>query len=139
MSVPVHRRVVEVISDRGAESRPRYSYGSGFLVRGTTVLTAAHILMTPSKDSDSRSRQGAAHGGQRSCTLGDPDHLDLALLDVPDWPEMLPAVTVAIIDRETGRGGFVDDCWSVGYPAFQEVIDRGSVRETAFVGGRIPH
>jgi TIR domain/Trypsin-like peptidase domain len=138
MSVPVHRRVVEVISDRGAESSARYSYGSGFLVRGKTVLTAAHIL-TDAVNIQIRGVDKVPRVAVRDVALiGDPDHLDLALLDVPDWPEMLPAVTVAIIDRETGRGGFVDDCWSVGYPEFQEVIDRGSVRETAFVGGRIP-
>jgi hypothetical protein len=138
MSVPVHRRVVEVISDRGAESSPRYSYGSGFLVRGTTVLTAAHIL-TDAVNILIRGVDKVSRVAVRDPALiGDLDHLDLALLDVPDWPEKLPAVTVAVIDRETGRGGFVDDCWSVGYPAFQEVRDRGSVRETAFVGGRIP-
>jgi hypothetical protein len=35
-------RVVEVIADRGAAIAPRY--GSGCLVAGRTVLTAAHVV-----------------------------------------------------------------------------------------------
>ena len=40
-AVPLAARLVEVIADQGAE---RYMYGSGCIVRGRTVLTAAHVV-----------------------------------------------------------------------------------------------
>ena len=42
--VPLAARVVEVIADRGATAHPRYRYGSGCIVAGRTVLTAAHVV-----------------------------------------------------------------------------------------------
>jgi len=41
--VPLAARVVEVIADLGA-AHPRFRYGSGFIVRKGTVLTAAHVV-----------------------------------------------------------------------------------------------
>jgi V8-like Glu-specific endopeptidase len=69
MSVPVHRRVVEVISDLGVKTSQRYRYGSGFLVRGTTVLTAAHVVQGAPRIVIRGSRQGDARGGRESGTL----------------------------------------------------------------------
>ena len=41
-AVPLAERVVEVIADDGEGADPRYRYGSGCIVGGRTVLTAAH-------------------------------------------------------------------------------------------------
>ena len=41
--VAVARRLVEVIADRGAGRKPRRRYGSGMLLSGRWVLTAAHV------------------------------------------------------------------------------------------------
>ena len=41
---PLAARVVEVIADAGETVRPRYRYGSGCIVRGRTVITAAHVI-----------------------------------------------------------------------------------------------
>ncbi len=41
---PLADRVVEVIADRGEATHPRYRYGSGCVVSGRTVLTAAHVV-----------------------------------------------------------------------------------------------
>jgi hypothetical protein len=42
--VALAARVVEVIADLGPAARPRFRYGSGFIVRAGTVLTAAHVV-----------------------------------------------------------------------------------------------
>ena len=42
--LPLAARVVEVIADLGEAAHPRYRYGSGCVVAGRTVLTAAHIV-----------------------------------------------------------------------------------------------
>ena len=42
--VPLAARVVEVLADLGKGHRPRYSTGSGCIVAGRTVLTAAHVV-----------------------------------------------------------------------------------------------
>ena len=42
--LPLAVRVVEVIADRGEAAHPRYRYGSGCVVAGRTVLTAAHVV-----------------------------------------------------------------------------------------------
>ena len=42
--LPLADRVVEVIADLGEAAHPRYRYGSGCVVRGRTVLTAAHVV-----------------------------------------------------------------------------------------------
>ena len=43
-SVPLAARLVEVIADRGQAAAARYRYGSGCIVSGRTVLTAAHVV-----------------------------------------------------------------------------------------------
>src|SRR3954451_23840967 len=44
VTVPLAARLVEVIADLGESAAERYRYGSGCIVRGGTVLTAAHIV-----------------------------------------------------------------------------------------------
>src|SRR2546421_13039692 len=42
--VPLRARVVEVTADLGEDRAPRFRYGSGCIVFGRTVLTAAHVV-----------------------------------------------------------------------------------------------
>lgn len=44
MPTPLSLRLVEVIADLGEEQAKRYRYGSGCIVNGRTVLTAAHVV-----------------------------------------------------------------------------------------------
>ena len=132
------QRVVEVEADLGEGHSPRWRYGSGWLVDGRTVLTAAHAVVDacalwvrgPDKDPR-RAEAGPAH-------VGHPRWLDLALLDVPEPPGSAP------LRRRRGReSGHADDGRGVlvrwlsglsgGFPWWGP-----AVRETAQVDGRIP-
>jgi Trypsin-like peptidase domain len=141
VTVPTRRRVVEIEVDLGEETNPRWRYGSGLLVGHRTVLTAAHVVAGAKaiavRGSDKRSLDAKLDAE----LVGDPDRLDLALLELPGLEDPLPPVDIAIVDRDTRSGTFVEGCWSVGYPAFQEVerdANGRSLRETAQVGGRVP-
>jgi WD40 repeat protein len=136
----VRIRVVEVEADLGQGRTPRWRYGSGLLIGGRTVLTAAHVVVGAAgvaiRGPDKRSRL-AVHD---PAWTGDPDRLDLALLTIPDLPESLPDVPVAVVDRDASGDAFVEKCWSVGYPAFGVVERDGRqrIRDTAQVHGHIP-
>jgi hypothetical protein len=139
--VPTRRRVIEIEVDLGEESDPRWRYGSGLLVGERTVLTAAHVVLDAEAIAVRGSDKRSLDANIDTELVGDPDRLDLALLEVPELEEPLPPVDIAIVDRDTPTGTFVEGCWSVGYPAFQEVVRDASgrsVRETAQVGGRVP-
>ncbi len=43
--MPLAARVVEVLADLGEGHSPRYRVGSGCIVAGRTVLTAAHVVV----------------------------------------------------------------------------------------------
>ena len=65
VAVALAARVVEVITDLGAVGGSRYRYGSGCIVCGRTVLTAAHVVAgavsVVVRDPDKRAY--AANGG----------------------------------------------------------------------------
>ena len=140
MAVPVRQRVVEVEADLGEDSDPRYRYGSGLLVGGRTVLTAAHAVIGAVAVTVRRSDKLPWSAELDGALIGEADRLDLALLVVPDLEEPFSHLRVATVDRDTSAGDQkIDGCWSVGYPLFEEVArDGGAVRETAQVFGQIP-
>src|SRR5437016_3398879 len=131
-------RVVEVIADLGPSADDRYRHGSGVLLGGRTVLTAAHVV----RDAAAVVIRGpdkqelAADAG--AALIGEAARCDLALLPVRGAAE-LPHLPVALITRQVTGGDIVGGCWSAGYPQFQEVKrpDGSSVRETAEVHGHI--
>jgi hypothetical protein len=132
--------VVEVIADLGRTPRPRWRYGSGLLVGGRQVLTAAHVVVGAVAVTVRGPDKVAYPADLDTALVGDPDHLDLALLAVPAAPA-LSGVAVALVDRDVTTGEVIEGCWAVGYPSFQEIArdDAGSsVRETAQVWGWIP-
>ena len=121
-SVPLAARVVEVIADRGEGSTPRYRSGSGCLVAGRTVLTAAHVVA----DAVSilvRGPDKVAHEAAADLAFtGDADGPgpDLALIEITGGGVDVPAMGLAALARDSPAGDPVDRCHVIGYPAFME-------------------
>ena len=84
--VPLAARVVEVIADLGETAHPRFQYGSGFRLGGRLVLTAAHVLTGAAAARITvRGPDKVPHPAQVIDGLaGDPDTVDLALLELCD-------------------------------------------------------
>ena len=117
-------RVVEVIADLGAPAASRYRYGSGCIVRGGTVLTAAHVVAgavsVVVRDPDKR--EYAATVDPRFVGDVDGPGPDLALLEIADpaFGSDLPPIGLAAVDRDSAAGEPVERCHAVGYPWFAE-------------------
>jgi len=134
--VPVRERVVEVTARLGDGT---WQYGSGMLIGGRTLLTAAHVVdgavAVQAKRPDKQPLT-VAWPDERAL-VGHVDQFDVALLDVEGIDPLEP-VQIARIDRDVPSGEVVvERCWAVGYPVFQEIVDRDRppVRETAHVRG----
>ena len=112
--------MVEVIADLGKDVHPQYRYGSGCLVAGRTVLTAAHVvagaIAVVVRDRDKTVYEAALD----SALIGYPDGPDLALIDINDASIDVPAIEFAIVDRDSQAGHPVERCHVIGYPAFME-------------------
>ena len=139
--VPLRERVVEIEAALRTGQAERYRYGSGYRLGGRLVLTAAHVVA----EADAagivvRGPDKLPHPARIVDGLaGDPDTVDLALLELGDQAAEFPAPPVAVVDRDVPVPVPVDGCWAVGYPLFQEVESgAGVVRETAQVWGMIP-
>ncbi|MDQ1249036.1 MAG: trypsin-like peptidase protein, partial [Actinomycetota bacterium] len=132
-------RLVEVIGDLGPTSDPRYCYGSGCVINGRIVLTAAHIV----RDSVGITvRLADKRGFVATVELtGDGDGVDLALLSVEDedFPD-LPRMPLGRVIRDS-RSGHPIPCRAVGYPKFARRKQVGpgesEIRDTEEVGGQI--
>jgi Trypsin-like peptidase domain/AAA ATPase domain len=137
--VPVRQRVVEVEADLGEGSSPQFRYGSGLLIGERHVLTAAHVVSGAAAVTVRSPEKVRLAANLDTALVGDPDRLDLALLEVPE-AEVLPQVEVAVVDRDVTGGEVIEDCWAVGYPEFAEVrrdATGRSLRETKEVHGSI--
>jgi hypothetical protein len=136
-SVTLAARLVEVIADRGASAAERYVYGSGCIVRGRTVLTAAHVV-----------------AGAQSIQIRDPDKKpylatvdprfvgdangpgpDLALVEIDDPAVDLDPIGLAQVERGTEEP--VERCHAIGYPSFAET-QAPAVRDTVDSIGVVP-
>ena len=138
--VPLRERVVEIEAALGTGRAERFRYGSGFRLGGRLVLTAAHVVAGAAAAGITvRGPDKVPHPAQVVDGLaGDPDTVDLALLELCDQAAELPAPPVAAVDRDAPVPVPVDGCWAVGYPLFQEIPSgAGVVRETAQVWGMI--
>lgn len=139
--VPLADRVVEVISNLGSAADSRYRYGSGCIVRGGTVLTAAHVVAGAVSVvvRDPAKREYAATVDPRFVCDAQGPGPDLALLEIddPTFERTLPAIGLAAVDRDSASGEPVDRCHAVGYPWFAETRSRTrtAVRDTADVIG----
>jgi hypothetical protein len=114
--------VVEVLHDRGEQAVPRWLLGSGFVVRASVIITAAHNLgANPSECGPYRTvvrtLDGAEHGAS---VLVRSDDLDLALLSVPDikaGPVKLGRISPEQIE-------VVRDVIAVGFPNYKYSPER---------------
>ncbi|MFD0433311.1 trypsin-like peptidase domain-containing protein [Streptomyces chartreusis] len=130
-------RVIEVISDFGPSASPRYRYGSGCVMAGRTVLTAAHAVMGAEtvwvRGRDKRRRAARVDPSY----IGNPESVDLALIEL-DEDTGFPALMAAAVDRSSAVPEVIDRCHTVGYPSFKERTTKGAVvRDTVGVGGHI--
>ena len=140
--VPLTARVVEVLADLGEGSHPQYRVGSGCIVAGRTVLTAAHVVAgaigVQVRDPGKVLHQAVVD----QAFVGEVDGQgpDLALVQItdPEIPE-LPPMGLAAIDRDSVSGHPVERCHVVGYPQFMErrAIDGGRVRDTVDALGHV--
>jgi hypothetical protein len=134
-------RVVEVIADRGTAAE-RYLYGSGCIVVGRTVLTAAHVVVGAQRVQvrDPHKRLYSATVDPRF--IGDPDGPgpDLALVEIvdPGFVGDLPPIRLAAIDRDSPSAEPVGRCHAIGYPWFAETPSPTAVRDTVDAIGVLP-
>jgi Trypsin-like peptidase domain len=143
-SVPLRARVVEVIADLGETVDRRYRYGSGCIVRGGTVLTAAHVVTDAVsavvRGTDKREYKATVDQHFVGDVTGSGP--DLALLEIndPKFNRDLPPIRLAAVDRDSPSGEPVKDAQAVGYPWFAETRSRTrtAVRDTVDATGVIP-
>src|SRR5207248_2432212 len=101
---------------------PRYRYGSGLIVRGRTVLTAAHVVAGAAnvqvRDIDKKRSPASVE----SRFMGDPagPGPDLALVEIEDETVDLPPLGLARVNRDSPTAEPVERCHAVGYPWFAE-------------------
>ena len=119
-SVPWSERVVEVIADLGPGG---YRYGSGCVVAGKTVLTAAHVIAdavaVTVRDASKRSYPTEVNAE----FVGDADGPgpDLALLQVNELPgNGYPPLGLGRAVRDSQVPTVIERCHAFGYPGFAE-------------------
>jgi len=134
--VPFRRRVVEIIADLGPNATPRRRYGSGCIVAGRNVLTAAHVVVGAQQVSVRGPDKIKRLASLNPALVGSPDGIDgpdLALLEIIDEVEELAAIPLAAVDRDGPTGEVIEYCAAVGYPAFSERNEPRGARPEAEV------
>lgn len=137
-------RVVEVIADLGSAAKPRYRYGSGCIVRGRTVITAAHVVagvgVVMIRTSDLATYTArvdprfVAGGPGPDMAMVEIEQAGAPGMELPD----LPGIPLGIVDRDNPTAEPVEKCHAIGYPWFMERGSPAVVRDTADVYGSIP-
>lgn len=135
--VPWSERLVEVIADLGPAG---YRYGSGCVVAGKTVLTAAHVIAgavaVTVRDAGKRSYPAEVD----AAFVGDPDGPgpDLALVEVDALPgDGYPPLGLGRAVRDSAVPVVIERCHAFGYPGFAEsyvpVPSRDSVQAVGVI------
>ncbi|WP_406083516.1 serine protease [Micromonospora zamorensis] len=139
MDVALANRVVEVIADAGEGAVPRYRYGSGCIVAGRTVLTAAHVVAGAVMVQVRTVRKRLCQASIDAIFIGQVtgQEPDLALVEIDDPALDLPALRLARLDRETAVEAAIN-CHALGFPWFAERPAPDAVREIADAVGEIP-
>ena len=130
--VPLAARVVEVIADYGAAVHARYQMGSGCIVGGTTVLTAAHVV-AGAKTVKVRAPNKVEHRAtldERFIGKTDDHGPDLALVDLGRPLGDVPSIRLATVDRASPDAAPVERCHAIGYPWFAERPSPHTRRDT---------
>ena len=110
-------RAVEVLHNAGTDDEPDWSVGSGYLIGGRRVLTAAHNV------SGGQCVVRLVDGSEHPATVrrrGDQIRLDLAVLELTgdDAPDVGDPVSYAIVSQEQAE--LVERCTGLGFPRFKE-------------------
>jgi hypothetical protein len=110
-------RAVEILHNAGTEDEPDWSVGSGYLIGGRRVLTAAHNV--GAGQCLVRFIDGSEHAAAVR-QQGDEIRLDLAVMEltgdgVPDPGE---PVSYAIVSQ--GQAELIPRCTGLGFPRFKE-------------------
>jgi WD40 repeat protein len=128
--VALARRVVEVVADLGASAG--YRYGSGCIVRGRTVVTAAHVVAGAEsvRVRDPDKRLYPARLDPRFVGSASGPGPDLALVEIEDETVDLLPLGLAQVARGTATADPVERCHAIGYPWFAERPSPETVRET---------
>jgi WD40 repeat protein len=139
-SVPLADRLVEVIADRGEAAAERYRWGSGCIVRGRTVLTAAHVVAEAQKVQvrDPNKRLYSATMDPHFVGDANGPGPDLALVEIDDPDVGLPPLELARVDRRSPRVQSVKECHAIGYPWFAETPSPTAMRDTVDAEGIVP-
>nr|MDT0666570.1 trypsin-like peptidase domain-containing protein [Micromonospora sp. DSM 115978] len=115
-------------------------YGSGCVVAGGWVLTAAHAVADAVGVAVRTPDKVRFEATLDARYVGDPDGPgpDLALVEATGLD--LPPMGLAAVDRDSPTGDVVERCHVIGYPAFMERPGPGgaTVRDTVDAVGRIP-
>ncbi|MEV4351064.1 trypsin-like peptidase domain-containing protein [Actinoplanes sp. NPDC049596] len=117
MTVDLRRRIVEVIGASPLGIR----HGSGCIVAGPVVITAAHVIANAAEvivRTPNKARL-AATIDPRFVGNEDGPAPDLALVEISDPPESLPAIRLARINRGGEKEADIE-CHVYGYPSFAD-------------------
>ncbi len=136
--MPLANRIVEVIADLGVGARPRYRYGSGCIVRGRTVMTAAHLVVGAQTVSVRRVDKVLLHARADAAFIGGGGAPDMALIEIDDESIDLAPMELAQVDRDSAAAVPVEGRHAVGFPQFAERGSRPAVRDTVDAWGHIP-
>lgn len=136
MPVPLAERIVEVIADLGQGVVPRYRYGSGCIVRGRTVLTAAHVVAAAQTVHVRRPDKILRPTKIDPQFVGGDGAPDLALVEIDDQAIDLAPIQLAAVDRDGSAAMPVEGCHVIGYPRFMKRPSAG--RETTDAFGHVP-
>jgi hypothetical protein len=131
------QRVVEVLCDLGPGADQRWTVGSGVFIGEGHVLTAAHAVQggaitvrTIAKDEHTAA----------VVLSGIDGGVDLAVLRVASAGRNVTPSEFARVARNQPTATLIRNCWAVGFPRFQTVVEESGVqvRATAQVNGEIP-
>ncbi|GAA3842725.1 tetratricopeptide repeat protein [Streptomyces phyllanthi] len=116
-----------------------WSVGSGCLVGGRLILTAAHNVLGDGRGTVRISvRRREEFDLAADILAADPDQ-DLAVLRVADHPALADVSTVRYARVDRGRTERVT-CWALGYPAWKEHPREGTdvpLRDSSQINGFI--
>lgn len=134
-------RLVEVIAITAGQT-PEYRYGSGCIITGRTVLTAAHVIegadqvLVRNRHKEYLTVEWPGAAGFIGTTAGRGP--DLALLELGADTPQRPPLPLARVNRETSDGQVLQRCVAAGYPEFTEhPFEGGVVRDLEQASGQI--